>query len=44
MQSEDYIKIQNENQLLSAQNIDLDWQFVFQQDNDPKHTSKSVTV
>ncbi len=44
MKSEDYIKILDENLQLSVQNLDLSRQFTFQQDNDPKHTSKSVTV
>ena len=39
---EDYIKILDENLQLSAQNLDLDRQFTFQQDNDHKCMSKSV--
>ena len=44
MKSEDYIKIWDENLQLSAQNLDLGWWFIFHQDNDPQHTSKSVTA
>ena len=44
MKSEDYIKIQGKNLQLSAQNLHLGWWFTFQQDNDPKHMSKSVTA
>ena len=40
MKSEDYIKFLDENLQLSAQGR---W-YTFQQDNDHKHTSKSVTV
>ena len=42
--SEDYIKILDKNLQLSAQNLDLGWQFTFQQDDHPKYMSKSVTV
>ena len=41
---EDTTKILDENLWLSAQNLDLGHQFTLQQDNHPKHTSKSVTV
>ena len=44
MKAEDSIKIPNKDQQLSVQNLDLSWQFTLQQDNDPKHLSKSVTV
>ena len=44
MKSEDYIKILDENLQLSAQNFDLGWWFTFQQNNDPKRTSKTVTA
>ena len=44
MKSEDYIKILDENLQLSAQNLNLVQWFSFQPDNDPKHTSKSVTA
>lgn len=44
MKSADYIKILDENLQLSAQNLHLGRRFTFQQDNDPKHTSKSVTA
>ena len=40
MKSEDYIQVLDENLLQSAQNR----RFSFQQDNNPKYTSKSVTV
>ena len=40
----DCIKILDENLQLSEQNVDVDQQFTFQQDDDPKYTSKSVTV
>ena len=44
MKSEDYIKILAKNPQLSVQNPDLVQWFTFQQDNDPKLTSKSVTA
>ena len=44
MKSGDYIKILDENLLLSAQNLHLGRQFTFHKDNDPKHTSKLVTA
>ena len=44
MKSEDYIKILDENRQLSVQNLDFSLQFTFQQDNDPKHMSKSVSA
>ena len=44
MKSEDDIKILDENLQLSVQNLDLSQQFTFQQDNDPEHTSKLLTV
>ena len=44
MKSEDITKIRDENLLLSAQSLDLGLRFTFQQDKDPKHTSKLVTV
>ena len=37
MKFEDYINILDENLQLSTQNLDLGWQLIFQQDNDPKH-------
>ena len=42
MKSEDYKKILDENLQLSAKNLDLGRGFTFQQDHDPKHTSKSI--
>ena len=39
MKSEAYIKIMEENLQLSAQDLDLGWQFTFQQDNDPNYMS-----
>ena len=44
MKSEDHIKILNENLPLLVQNLDQGQQFTFQQDNDPKQASKSVTA
>ena len=44
MTSDHYIKILDENLKLSAQSIRLVRHFTFQHDNDPKHTSKSVTA
>ena len=44
MKFEDYMKIQNENLQLSAQNLDQSEQFNFQPDNDPKDTSRLVTA
>ena len=44
MKSEDYIKMLDKNQQIPTQNLDLARWFTFQQDKDPKHTSKSVTV
>ena len=44
MKSEDYIKILDENLSLSMENLDLGCWFTFQQDNDSKYTSKSVTA
>ena len=38
------IKILDETLQLSVQNFDLDRRFNFQQDNDHRHTSKSVTA
>ena len=35
---EDYIKILDENLQLSTQNLDVSQKFIFQQDNDSKHT------
>ena len=40
MKSKDYIKILNENIGLFAQNLKLSLLFTFQQDNDPKTSSK----
>lgn len=42
MKKEDYIKILDENLKTSARDLGLGRRFVFQQDNDPKHTSKLV--
>ena len=42
MKFEEYIKILEENLLLSVQNLDIDQGFTLQQDNNPKSTSKSV--
>ena len=42
--SENYIKILDENIQLSVQYLDVGWQFTFQQDNDSKHMSKSMTA
>ena len=42
MKKEDYLAILNENLFSSAQDLGLPQDFVFQQDNDPKHTSKIV--
>ena len=44
MKSKDYIKILDENVQLSVQNLELGQWFDFQQDNDPKHMSKSLTA
>ena len=44
MKSEDYFKILDENLKLSAQKLDRSRRFTFQQDNDHKHMSKSVTA
>ena len=44
MKSEDYIKILDENLQRSVQILDLCQQFTFQQDNDPKHMSESVSA
>ena len=44
MKSEDYLKILDENLQLSMQNVDLGQWLTFQQDNDPKDMSKSVTA
>ena len=42
MESEDDIKLLDENLQLSAQNLDLGRQVTFQKDNNTKHTSKWV--
>ena len=34
-----YVRILSENLAVSAEKLEMDW-FTFQQDNDPKHTSK----
>ena len=39
----DYIKVLDAILLSTIRRIALDWQLFFQQDNDPNHTSKSVT-
>ena len=44
MKSVDYINILDENQQLSEQNLDKGMWFTFQQDNDHKQMSKSVTA
>ena len=44
IKSNDYIKILEENLQLSMQNLHLSRGFTFLQDNDPKHTFKSVTA
>ena len=44
MKFEDYIKILDENLQLSVKILDFGQQFIFQQDNDAKHMSKSVTA
>ena len=44
MKFEDYVNILDENLQISVQNLDLGRRYIFQQDNDPKHTSKSVTI
>ena len=44
MKSADYITILDENLKTSAQSLGLGRQWVFQQDNDPKHTSNSTTT
>ena len=44
MKSEHYIRILNENLKLSAQNLGLGRRFILQQNNDPKHRSKSATA
>ena len=43
MKCEHYIGILDENLKVSAQNLGLGRRFIFQQDNGPKHRSKSVT-
>jgi hypothetical protein len=35
-------EILHENLLQSAQDLRLEWRFTFQQDNDPKHTAKTM--
>ena len=40
----DYIKILNENLQISEKNLDQNRWFIFQQNNDPKHMSKSATA
>lgn len=42
MKKEDYLKILKENMQKSARTLRLGRRWVFQQDNDPKHTSKIV--
>lgn len=42
MRQDQYIKILNENLKPSAEALSLGTNWVFQQDNDPKHTAKSV--
>lgn len=44
MKSHDYINILDENLKTSAQSLGLGRRWVFQQDNDPKHKSKSSTT
>lgn len=44
MNSDDYITILDENLKTSAQRLGLGRRWVFQQDNDPKHKSKSTTT
>lgn len=43
MRSEDYIKVLDDNLMSTVLRLGLGRRFIFQQDNDPKHTSKSVT-
>lgn len=42
MKKEDYCKILEDNVKQSAANLDLGQQWIFQQDNNPKHTSKKA--
>ena len=42
MKKEDYVKILQENVGPSVQKLGLQQNWIFQQDNDPKHTSKIV--
>lgn len=44
MKSSDYITILDENLKQSAKDLRLGRRFTFQQDNDPKHTSKATTA